>query len=194
MYSKSKYGLSEADKAEDVVQFEQTSMPVWTSTPLTLPDASSVVGIGFGEDAAAQLRELFAGAKVPTEILVEESAWGDGFDASLMSLIERQLVGVRFVVVGPEQDVMRAESILGRAGAVSGEIDSHSTDVAEGYLPEGATRRVFCGYCRIVQPAEAAVGDAIICVNCGASLNVRYHFSRQHAAYLGAPNGEDLIA
>ncbi len=87
-------------------------------------------------------------------------------------------VGWRFMVAGPEDDVLLACAAVRARGALDAEVTAHATHAAR--------RRVACVHCGATSTTS---GRRASCSGCGRVLEVRPHVSRRLAAHLGVAAG-----
>ncbi|WP_218064111.1 dimethylamine monooxygenase subunit DmmA family protein [Nguyenibacter vanlangensis] len=98
---------------------------------------------------------------------------------SLVCELHAAHIGLRLYGAGGEAFL----SAVARQGAAAGLCDEEMALAS----PAGAGRPVICVHCDTVAPSVA--GDNLVCAGCGAELEVRPHFSRRLAAYLGVWRG-----
>lgn len=131
---------------------------------LLIPDGSSSGTAARPEDfAALGLQELRTFTEVPALL------------GEFRSHLERALMGTRLYVAGPE-------SFIGLAMQIALEFDLNKDEIRAEELGSRA-RRVYCIHCR--STTEEVRTNIVRCVDCGAWLLVRDHYSRRHAAYMG---------
>ncbi|CUR58344.1 hypothetical protein NOCA250008 [metagenome] len=97
----------------------------------------------------------------------------------------------RIVLCGPEPFVAVSAAVARTQGALDEElVHLVLDDLAHDEIDERPRdRRVFCGGCRTISVAHAAVGDLVSCSGCDTAVIVHFHYSRDTAAYLAQPIG-----
>lgn len=161
----------------DTVMPAALSLPVWPSIPEPV-DATgrSFVVLELGSDAHAVGDGWVAAAAAlgPVDHHRWERLDAEAFGAVLAGLH----CGVRIMVVGPQDDVLRALALARAAGAEPAELRSFvtRTDV----LP------VYCAHCRGTERVVAAPGDVVDCPSCARMLEIHPHVSAVRGSFLGS--------
>ncbi len=158
-----------------------TSEPVW---PVLAPDVDAsgraFAVLSLGEPAHA----VAAGWVARLEALGRRPVWhraAEGEPAAAAWAGERAeaaRVGWRFMVAGPEDDVLLACAAVRARGALDAEVTAHATHAAR--------RRVACVHCGATSTTSTRRAS---CSGCGRVLEVRPHVSRRLAAHLGVAAG-----
>ncbi|MEJ2632924.1 MAG: dimethylamine monooxygenase subunit DmmA family protein [Acidihalobacter sp.] len=142
-----------------------------------------------GLEAVTRVLDALDGRGVPTEVLwlgvapqaLAGRAALSAFDdmAALAEALRERLatsgMGTRLYLAGREAFVWEAGLPARAAGLREDEIQREACG--------SRARRVFCVHCRHL--LEAVTVNPVVCPNCGVVLEVRDHFSRALAAYLG---------
>ena len=109
--------------------------------------------------------------------------------AEMQSMFERYLADLpldtRIYIAGSEAFLWDVHALAIKAGLASEQISM--------FEPATKVRRVFCGHCYTL--ISDVLYSPVVCPSCQRLLEVRDHFSKQHAAYLGVQcNAEDSAA
>lgn len=154
------------------------SVPRWVSEPPAVDTAGrSFAVLSFGD--GRRVAERWVASIGPERALWTRHAEraDDSVLAALREQVERARVGWRLMLAGPEADVLPAQSVALRHGAVPAEVRVHVTSTRD--------KRVHCPHCRDVTRADLAVDETVPCDGCDRELVVYHHVSRRLGAYLG---------
>lgn len=180
-----------------------SALPGVKSRPVHAPLAADPAGRNHllvaeapGLDAVLRVLDELAGSTIPAEVYwlgdVPNALAGRmavcAFDsqAALAKALEDRLalggMGLRLYLAGREAFVWAASLPARAAGLREDEIQREACG--------SKARRVFCVHCR--HTLEEVTTNPVVCPSCGTLLEVRDHFSRAMAAYIGViVNAED---
>lgn len=144
---------------------------------------------GSGLDAILRVLDTLDSSRVPTEVFwlgegheklngrVRLQAFSDQRQLIdvLLNRFAQSEIGVRLYFAGREAFIWEMSSIAHHAGLREDEIQREACG--------SRARNVFCVHCR--QMLREITTDLTCCHNCGVLLEVRNHFSRRLAGYLG---------
>jgi hypothetical protein len=100
---------------------------------------------------------------------------GTALLAHASAVLERSLMGTRLYVAGPE-------SFIGRALQLAAAFNLNQDEIRAEHAGSSA-RRVHCVHCRAA--TEDVRTNIVRCAGCSRWLQVRDHYSRRLAAYMG---------
>ena len=103
----------------------------------------------------------------------------------LAQRLTASVVGLRLLIVGPEQDVLALQATARGAGMIDAELTLHVTATDH--------RRVYCAHCRTTSSVCGQVGDVRPCSGCGRALMIFAHCSRHTGTYLGFLAGAEEL-
>jgi len=138
---------------------------------------ASATVLYFSESQKPQLQETgFTVASVRTFVSHSELV------SALRETLRNASMGLRLYLAGSEESIGQMRSIAYEFGM--GDDSIYAEHIGS------ATRRVQCVHCK--QILEGVSSNLVPCVQCGAVLYVRDHYSRRLAAFMGvAANAED---
>ena len=118
---------------------------------------------------------LFAGAPAPVGGVVTLFADSKTLLTAAREVLERARMGTRLYIAGPE-------NFIGRALQIALSFDLNQDEIRAEHVGTAA-RRVHCVHCR--SSTEDVKTNIVRCAGCARWLQVRDHYSRRHAAYMG---------
>lgn len=119
---------------------------------------------------------------LPGRVPVQVFPTLEALNKALAERLRTAGMGLRLYLAGPESFIWQVSAAARSTGLREDEIQREACGTP--------TRRVFCVHCRHI--AEGVATNPATCPACGLLLEVRDHFSRAHAAYIGVcVNAED---
>ena len=118
---------------------------------------------------------LFAGAPAPVGGAVTLFDDSKTLLTAAREVLERARMGTRLYIAGPEH-------FIGRALQIALPFDLNQDEIRAEHAGSAA-RRVHCIHCR--RSTEDVKTNIVRCAGCARWLQVRDHYSRRHAAYMG---------
>jgi hypothetical protein len=169
----------------------RTSVPVWPAQAPDLdPAGTSFLLVQVGAGAADVVRGWAAQAQRhgrPAQVWCLPRV-DEGTPAELTRRLGTFRVGARFMVAGPEADVLPVAATARAVGLVPEEITAFAVgrdDIS-----------VFCVHCETTSRVAAGPGTELTCPGCRRRLEVHEHVSGHRGSYLAsataapAPGGE----
>ncbi|MEJ2061270.1 MAG: dimethylamine monooxygenase subunit DmmA family protein [Gammaproteobacteria bacterium] len=138
---------------------------------------------GQGGDAAVEVYWLGPEpAKLASQAVVSAFDTLGALTAALAQRLASAGMGLRLYLAGRESFIWRVNLVAREAGLREDEVLREACG--------SRARRVFCVHCRTL--IEDVTTNPVTCPSCGELLEVRDHFSRAMAAYIGVVvNAED---